>query len=70
VLTFLSNARFGPRGDPVTRDKWIQDAQAPSILSWRIVGKFRLKETFIDYAVIIPVFINQPAMLEKLLEAG
>jgi len=53
-LILLSNLRFSVRIDPVTHEKWIQDAQDPSKRDWSIAG---LHEPNISY-VLITRFLN------------
>jgi hypothetical protein len=48
----LSKLRYTLRFDPITLDKWIQDAQNPSMRNWKIDGKPQSSATFVDYAVI------------------
>lgn len=52
----LSKLRYTLRVDPVTLDKWIQDAQNPSMRNWKINGKPLSSENFDDYAVITRFF--------------
>jgi hypothetical protein len=48
-LILLSNLRFSVRIDPVTHEKWINDAQNPSKRDWSIAG---LREPNISYVLI------------------
>lgn len=52
----LSKLRYTLRIDPMTMDKWIQDAQNPSMRNWKINGKLQSSDTFDDYAVITRYF--------------
>jgi hypothetical protein len=52
----LSKLRYTLRIDPITLDKWIQDAQNPSMRDWKINGKPQSSDTFDDYAVITRFF--------------
>jgi hypothetical protein len=52
----LSKLRYTLRIDPITMDKWIQDAQNPSMRDWKINGKLQSSDTFDDYAVITRYF--------------
>jgi hypothetical protein len=52
----LSKLRYTLRIDPITLDKWIQDAQNPSMRDWKINGKPQSSDTFVDYAVITRFF--------------
>jgi hypothetical protein len=56
ALTLLSSLRYSIRIDPVTRDKWIQDAQNPSSRDWKIDGKVQNTDASPDYAVISRFF--------------
>ena len=52
----LSKLRYTLRIDPITLDKWIQDAQNSSMRDWKINGKPQSSDTFVDYAVITRFF--------------
>lgn len=56
TLILLSKLRYGIRTDPVTQDKWIQDARNPSMHDWKIEGKPQSTDTYFDYAVITRFF--------------
>lgn len=48
----LSKLRYTLRIDPVTLDKWIEDAQNSSMRDWKINGKPQTSDTFVDYGVL------------------
>jgi hypothetical protein len=50
----LSNLRYSLHFDPLTGDRWIQDAQNPSQREWKVDGRATQIET--DYAVIARFF--------------
>ena len=52
----LSKLRYTLRIDPITLDKWIQDAQNPSMRDWKINGTPQSSDNFVDYAVITRFF--------------
>jgi hypothetical protein len=52
----LSKLRYTLRIDPITLDKWIQDAQNPSMRDWKINGMPQSLDNFVDYAVITRFF--------------
>lgn len=52
----LSRLRYTLRIDPITMDKWVQDAQNPSMRNWKINGKLQSSDSFDDYAVITRFF--------------
>jgi hypothetical protein len=52
----LSKLRYTLQIDPITLDKWIQDAQNPSARNWKINGKLQSSDTFDDYAVVTRFF--------------
>ena len=56
ALILLSTLRYTVRIDPKSQDKWIQDAQNPSMREWKIDGKLQPTDTFDDYAVITRFF--------------
>jgi hypothetical protein len=56
VAIMLSKLRYTLQIDPITMDKWVQDAQNPSMRNWKINGKLQSSDTFDDYAVITRYF--------------
>jgi len=52
ALTWLSRLRYSIQVDPVTQDKWIQDAQNSTMRDWRIEAKPQNGDTSYDYAII------------------
>lgn len=52
----LSKLRYTLEIDPITLDKWIQDAQNPSMRDWKINGSPQSSDTFVDYAVVTRFF--------------
>lgn len=51
-MTLLSNLRYTVKTDPVTNDRWIEDAQAPSKREWMVEGKQHFGDNFPAYVVV------------------
>ena len=60
ALILLSKLRFSIRVDPVTQDKWIQDAQNLANRNWKIDGSLKsFSDVPNDYAIVTRVFDSQ-----------
>jgi hypothetical protein len=60
ALILLSKLRYSIRVDPVSQDKWIQDAQNLSNRDWKIDGALaNFSDVPNDYAVVTRVFDSQ-----------
>lgn len=60
ALILLSKLRYSIRVDPVTQDKWIQDAENLSNRNWKIDGTLKnYSDVPNDYAVVTRVFDSQ-----------
>lgn len=60
AIILLSKLRYSIRVDPVTHDKWIQDAQNLSNRDWKIDGTLTsYSDVPFDYAVVTRCFDNQ-----------
>jgi hypothetical protein len=58
ALILLPSLRYSIGIDPITRDKWIQDAHDPSKRDWRIDGRLQNTDSSPDYA-IVSRFLNK-----------
>ncbi len=56
-MMVLSNLRYSLRSDPVSGERWIQDAKDPSKREWKIEGSSRQENT--DYAIVTRCFDEQ-----------
>ncbi len=56
VPILLSSLRYSIQIDPVTMDRWVQDAQNPLRRDWKIPGRQQAISNFADYALVTRYF--------------
>jgi hypothetical protein len=56
AILWLSKLRYSIHVDPVSQDKWIQDAQNPTMHDWKIEAKPQNSDVSYDYAIITRFF--------------
>ena len=56
-MMVLSNLRYSLRSDPVSGERWIQDAKDPSKREWKVEGSLRQESA--DYAIVSRCFDAQ-----------